>query len=74
MSQSTLQSHLSSNGWAYVVVIAFVLVIIGIGYTAELNDQEYFKTLDKFTCEEIWTMMTVNGFDFDTTNYYGNRC
>ncbi len=61
-----------------VCVLAVSLVvglgIIGLVAFFEWNDQQWFKTLDKLTCEEIWEYMIEQGGDWDTLDYYGDRC
>lgn len=74
MSQSQFQEHMSENWFAYIIIGVIALAIIGVAYLEELNDQEYFKTLDKLTCEEVWQLMLAGTPDWDTTNYYGDRC
>ncbi len=61
---------------AMVLVIAVVCVVMTVGLLAffEWNDQQWFKTLDKLTCEEIWEYMIEQGGDWDTLDYYGDRC
>ena len=59
------------------ISVAFVLffgMAGGIYVLQDWNDTAYFKTLDKLSCEEIWILMTVNTFDWDTVDYYGDRC
>lgn len=53
-----------------VIAVAVILVVI----YAEWNDQQYFKTLDKLTCTEIWELMINGHIDWDTLDYYGDRC
>jgi len=57
---------------ALVAIFGFLFFVIGI--YADYNDQEYLKTLDKLTCDQVWQLGLTNGFDSDTTNYYGDRC
>ena len=62
------------NNLYYKIFGLIVLLILVAIILVDWNDQNYFKTLDKLTCEEIWTLMTTQGTDWDTTNYYGDRC
>ena len=62
-----------------LMVVLGVSLVVGLGLIGfiifeEWNDQQYFKTLDKLTCEQVWILMTTHGTDWDTTEYFGERC
>lgn len=57
-----------------IIVIGLTLILFaGLFYAHELNDEAYYKTLDKLNCEQIWILMQT-GTDWDTMDYYGDRC
>ena len=72
--ESKLHRHLRFNYIWYVGMCIVVLAVIGLVVFLEWNDQQYFKTLDKLTCEQIWDLMIRTGSDWDTTEYFGTRC
>ena len=62
-----------------LMCVLIVSAVVGLGILGmvaffEWNDQQYFKTLDKLTCAEIWEMMMNGIYDWDTMDYYGDRC
>lgn len=62
-----------------LMCILGVSLVIGLGILGmvaffEWNDQQWFETLDKLTCAEIWEYMIEQGGDWDTLDYYGDRC
>jgi len=61
-----------------IVVLAVSVIIavfvFGMLMFLEWNDEQYFKTLDKLTCGEIWELMVNGHIDWDTMDYYGDRC
>ncbi len=54
--------------------LVICLMVIGLVAFFDWNDDQWFKTLDKLTCEEIWEYMIEQGGDWDTLDYYGDRC
>jgi len=69
----TLTQH--DNLMCVLVISAVVgLGLIGVIILEEWNDQQYFNTLDKLTCEQVWELMNTQGTDWDTTEYFGERC
>ena len=67
--ETFIQKHSVPIGF----VLFFTILFVGIYFVSEWNDEQYFKTLDKLTCEQIWTLMQ-NANDWDTTEYFGERC
>lgn len=72
--KNILLEHRDSLSIIIVAVILFSGLAGGMYTLQGWSDTAYFKTLDKLTCEEIWILMTVNTFDWDTVDYYGDRC
>jgi len=56
------------------ISVVIGLVIVGVIIFEEWNDQQYFKTLDKLTCGQLWILMQEGFIDWDTLDYYGDRC
>ena len=69
-----IQEHKSDIKMFVVLSIIVVVLIIGMSEYSDYNDKQYFKTLDKLTCDQIWEKMIAQGSDWDTTDYFGDRC